>query len=188
MCVISNSIRQLHDEVLDNSAGELNGFYLQPSVGKITTEALNQSAGKLYPTGSILVGMYDTAALKMGVLDKAAASNQVCACLIPNESILVEWLYTAISIMKPFLLSQRKGCRQKNLILKMIKEFKLPIAGEAARKTFHVFAARVAQKVAEVEGMLGLDVSASEVDGRGNDGIDARIRSGGPSSDACQYY
>ena len=121
------------------SAGELNGFHLQPSVEKITTEALSQSAAKLYPAGSLLVGMYDTAALKMGVLDRAAASNQACACLIPNELVLVEWLYTAISIMKPHLLAQRKGCRQKNLSLKMIKGFSLPIADKAEQKDFAAF-------------------------------------------------
>ncbi len=121
------------------SAGELNGFHLRSSIEKITIEALNQSAAKLYPAGSLLVGMYDTAALKMGVLDKAAASNQACACLIPNDSVLVEWLYTAISIMKPHLLSQRKGCRQKNLSLKMIKGFNLPIADKAEQRDFAVF-------------------------------------------------
>ena len=121
------------------SAGELNGFHLRSSIEKITIEALNQSAAKLYPAGSLLVGMYDTAALKMGVLDKAAASNQACACLIPNDSVLVEWLYTAISIMKPHLLSQRKGCRQKNLSLKMIKGFNLPIADKAEQRDFAAF-------------------------------------------------
>ena len=121
------------------SAGELNGFHLRSSIERITIEALNQSAAKLYPAGSLLVGMYDTAALKMGVLDKAAASNQACACLIPNDSVLVEWLYTAISIMKPHLLSQRKGCRQKNLSLKTIKGFNLPIADKAEQRDFAVF-------------------------------------------------
>lgn len=121
------------------SAGELNGFHLRSSIERITIEALNQSAAKLYPAGSLLVGMYDTAALKMGVLDKAAASNQACACLIPNDSVLVEWLYTAISIMKPHLLGQRKGCRQKNLSLKTIKGFNLPIADKAEQRDFAVF-------------------------------------------------
>ena len=121
------------------SAGELNGFHLRSSIERITIAALTQSAAKLYPAGSLLVGMYDTAALKMGVLDKAAASNQACACLIPNDSVLVEWLYTAISIMKPHLLSQRKGCRQKNLSLKTIKGFNLPIADKAEQRDFAVF-------------------------------------------------
>ena len=41
--------------------------------------------------------------------------------------------------MKPHLLAQRKGCRQKNLSLKMIKGFSLPIADKAEQKDFAAF-------------------------------------------------
>ncbi len=52
------------------SAGELNTLYLEGSIEKITEEAIQESAAKLFKAGSMLVGMYDTAAFKMGILKK----------------------------------------------------------------------------------------------------------------------
>ena len=122
------------------SAGELNDYHLETSIEKITEDAIADSAAKLFPAGSLLVGMYDTAALKMGVLTKPSASNQACACLIPSyDCICVEWLYSAINVMKPHLLSQRKGCRQKNLSLKMIKEFEVPLPPLEEQTAFSTF-------------------------------------------------
>ena len=63
------------------SAGELNTLYLEGSIEKITEEAIQESAAKLFKAGSMLVGMYDTAAFKMGILKKLQASNQACACI-----------------------------------------------------------------------------------------------------------
>lgn len=62
---------------------------------------------------------------------------------------------------------------------------------KAARKTFEVFTARVAQRVVEAEKMLGRDVSASEVDGRGGDDFTfvSEIRDDEPSNDgwSCEF-
>lgn len=97
------------------SAGELNSLYLNNSIEKITDEAINCSSAKLFPAGSMLVGMYDTAAFKMGILKKTSSCNQACACVIPNENINIIWLYYELYLMKEYFLSQRRGVRQKNL-------------------------------------------------------------------------
>ena len=109
------------------SAGELNSLYLQGSVEKITQEALDDSAAKLFKQGSMLIGMYDTAAFKMGILRKASTSNQACACIEPNERVDVVWLYYTLLLMKDYFLQQRRGARQKNLNLGMLKSFEIPL-------------------------------------------------------------
>ena len=44
------------------SAGELNSLYLTESFEKITEEAVKNSSTKVFTKGSLLIGMYDTAA------------------------------------------------------------------------------------------------------------------------------
>ena len=110
------------------SAGELNGVYLPPSNERITAKAIEESSAKVFKKGSLLVGMYDTAAFKLGILTKAASSNQACANVFPNSTIcFVEWLYVNLLLMKDHFLKQRRGIRQQNLSLAMIKAFEVPV-------------------------------------------------------------
>lgn len=121
------------------SAGELNSLYLTDSIEKITQEAINNSSAKLFREGSMLVGMYDTAAFKMGILQKASASNQACACIEPNDRVNIVWLYHVLQQMKDYFLQQRRGVRQKNLNLGMIKSFEIPFADKALQNQFADF-------------------------------------------------
>ena len=56
------------------SAGELDSLYLKNSKEKITALAIEESSAKLFAAGSLLVGMYDTAALKLGIATKQCSS------------------------------------------------------------------------------------------------------------------
>ena len=125
------------------SAGELNSLYLNGSLEKITTEAINNSTAKLFKAGSMLIGMYDTAAFKMGILKKLSSSNQACACIEPNEKINIVWLYYALLLLKNYFLHQRRGVRQKNLNLGMIKSFKIPYVDKKEQNKFADFIKQV---------------------------------------------
>lgn len=127
------------------SAGELNSLYLPASKERITVEAIASSSAKLFPAHSLFVGMYDTAALKLGITTHQCSSNQACANLTPNESVSLIWLYYAISQLRPFLLRERSGCRQKNLSLKKIKDFDLPLPPLPLQREFAAFAERAAK-------------------------------------------
>lgn len=125
------------------SAGELNTLFLDGSVEKITEKAIENSSTKLFKEGSMLIGMYDTAAFKMGILKAASASNQACACITPNEKINIIWLYYELQMMKKYFLSQRRGVRQKNLNLGMIKSFEVPVADRMLQDEFADFVHQV---------------------------------------------
>ena len=120
----------------------MNSLYLNNSIEKITDEAINCSSAKLFPAGSMLVGMYDTAAFKMGILKKTSSCNQACACVIPNENINIIWLYYELYLMKEYFLSQRRGVRQKNLNLGMIKKFEIPVSKNEDQLIFADFVAQ----------------------------------------------
>ena len=110
------------------SAGELNSRYLVESKEKITSSALASSSAKLFEPYSMLIGMYDTAAFKLAILTNPSSSNQACANIaVKRELVNVEWLYDCCRFMKNHFLKNRRGVRQKNLNLGMIKEFELPV-------------------------------------------------------------
>ena len=123
------------------SAGELNSLHLGRSKERISLRAIEESSAKLVPPGSLFVGMYDTAALKMGITTKESSSNQACANLVPNGIVDLVWLYFAIDQLKPSLLAKRSGCRQKNLSLKKIKSFMVPLPDLDSQQGFSRFVA-----------------------------------------------
>ena len=109
------------------SSGELNDLYTIKPERTITDEGLDNSNAKLFPKGSLLAGMYDTAALKMSILDREAAFNQAIAGVKPNEQIDLVFILHAINFVKPNILSLRRGVRQKNLSLQKIKDIVLAV-------------------------------------------------------------
>ena len=109
------------------SSGELNEIHTRDPERTITGAGLNNSNAKLFPKGALLIGMYDTAALKMSILDREGTFNQAIAGVKPNERIEVEFVLHAINAIKPRLLLERRGVRQKNLSLGKIKEIAIPL-------------------------------------------------------------
>lgn len=116
------------------SSGELNNIFTETSERCITKDGLAGSSTKLFPKGSLLIGMYDTAALKMSILDRDGAFNQAIAGVKPNSNIDLIFVLHAINAIKPFLLSQRRGVRQKNLSLTKIKEISLDVPSIAEQQ------------------------------------------------------
>jgi type I restriction enzyme S subunit len=109
------------------SSGELNETFTKAPKELITPKGLEESNAKLFPKGSLLIGMYDTAALKMSILDRDAAFNQAIAGVKPNEKIDLKFILYAVNSRKFEILNQRRGVRQKNLSLAKIKNIALPI-------------------------------------------------------------
>ncbi|WP_019893720.1 restriction endonuclease subunit S [Allobaculum stercoricanis] len=136
------------------SAGELNSLYLPDSLEHISETALQQSSAKLFNKGTLMIGMYDTAALKMGILTEDSSSNQACANLNPKQGYNVVWLYYLFDIMKPIFLQERQGVRQKNLSLSKIKNFEVPFAPFTLQNEFADFVALVDKSKVAIQAAL----------------------------------
>jgi len=108
------------------SSGELNNLYTEEPKRFITQKGIENSNAKLFPKGSLLIGMYDTAALKMSIIDRDAAFNQAIAGVRPTEGLNLQFLLHSISAIKHNLLQQRRGVRQKNLSLRKIMNISIP--------------------------------------------------------------
>lgn len=109
------------------SSGELNELYTSAPERYISKLGLDNSNAKLFPPGSLLIGMYDTAALKMSLLDRAGAFNQAIAGVRPNAEIDLVFVLHAVNAIRDSILVQRRGVRQKNLSLAKIRGIELPV-------------------------------------------------------------
>ena len=109
------------------SSGELNDIYTSESNGKITPLGLKNSNAKLFPKGSLLVGMYDTAAFKMSILDREATFNQAISGIKPNNKINMYFLYLYFTANRDSYMKQRSGVRQQNLNKGFICDIEVPV-------------------------------------------------------------
>ena len=69
------------------TSGELNDLYIDNSIELITNDAILNSNTKLIPVGSLLLGMYDTAALKSSITKRELTCNQAIAYSNLNNTI-----------------------------------------------------------------------------------------------------
>ncbi len=97
------------------TSGELNEKYIYNSKEYITKKGFENSNTKLFPEGTLLVGMYDTAAFKMSILKEKATCNQAIVGIKPSEKFLPEFLYYQLTFLRPLVLNLRQGVRQQNL-------------------------------------------------------------------------
>lgn len=108
------------------TSGELNDIYISDANEKITKEALENSNAKLIEKGSLLLGMYDTAALKSSISTKKLACNQAIAySRLDDKKCDTKFVYYNIQLGRDYFKSQRRGVRQQNLNLSMIKDIEI---------------------------------------------------------------
>ncbi len=142
------------------SSGELNTIFTYKSERQITEQGLNNSNAKLFKKGSLLIGMYDTAALKMSILDRDGAFNQAIAGVRLNKQVQMEFLLYAINALKPKLLLERRGVRQKNLSLGKIKDIILPVPNLAVQQSIVNHINTLATKTKRLESIYQKKIEA----------------------------
>ena len=71
--------------------------------------------------------MYDTAAMKMIILQKESTFNQAIVGIAPNKFASTEYLYFALNYLKESILQHRRRVRKQNLSLAKIKNIEVPL-------------------------------------------------------------
>ncbi|MDR6640755.1 restriction endonuclease subunit S [Paenarthrobacter nitroguajacolicus] len=126
------------------SSGELGERRLGASAERINQAALSNSSAKMIPPGALLLGMYDTAALKSGITSVPSACNQAIAFSKLNDRVVTDYVYYAIQIGRSHFMRLQRGVRQKNLNLSMIRALRVPLPPIELQQAF-------ATRVAAVE-------------------------------------
>ena len=109
------------------SSGELDELHIDYSNEQITQLGLDNSSAKIFPEGSLLVGMYDTAAFKMSIINSPMAFNQAICGIQPNRKIDILFIYYQLQFLKNKILKQRVGVRQQNLNLSKMRNIEIVI-------------------------------------------------------------
>lgn len=153
------------------SSGELNELFTIDSNESITKEGLDNSNAKIFPKGSLLIGMYDSAAFKMSLLDRDAAFNQAICGVKANEKINLTFLYLYFLSNKEEYLRHRTGARQQNLTKGFICSIKIPLLPaeeqqsivqaieeemqlvNANKRLIEIFEQKIKDKISEVWGV-----------------------------------
>ncbi|HBI6883594.1 TPA: restriction endonuclease subunit S [Clostridium perfringens] len=137
------------------SSGELNNKYCFKSNEMITESAIIESAAKIIEVGSLLLGMYDTAALKSTINMIECSCNQAIAYSKLNENLVnTVYVYYCIQIGKEFYKSQQRGVRQKNLNLSMVKGLEILMPPLEFQNQFAEFVKQVDKLKFEMEKSL----------------------------------
>jgi type I restriction enzyme S subunit len=110
------------------SSGELEQMYISQSKEKISQYALENTSASLIKKGALLLGMYDTAALKSSIANVDCSCNQAIAFSeITNPSIKTIYVYLAIQYGKEHFKRLQRGVRQQNLNLEIIRQIQIPL-------------------------------------------------------------
>lgn len=109
------------------TSGELNDIYTTDPIKCISEDGYRNSSARLFPKGSLLIGMYDTAAFKMSILDRDATFNQAVCGIKPCEKLNMLFLLLYFAGNREAYLKMRVGARQRNLTKRFISELRIPI-------------------------------------------------------------
>lgn len=95
----------------------------------LTEEGLKNSSCNIYEKGSIVLAMYGQGKTRgnVGLLEIAAATNQACAVIKPNESFITEFLFYQLKYSYDDLRSLGRGGTQPNLNVGIVKDFEVVI-------------------------------------------------------------
>jgi type I restriction enzyme S subunit len=108
------------------TARELENIYTYDSIDKITDKAIKESAAKIIEPGSLLLGMYDTAALKSTINKVELSCNQAIAfSKLDEKKADTLFIYYAIQLGKTYFKRMQRGVRQKNMNLSMIRNLEI---------------------------------------------------------------
>jgi type I restriction enzyme, S subunit len=84
-----------------------------------------------------MLGMYDTAALKVSIAGVDCSCNQAIAFATLSQSkVETLYVYQAITIGREYFRRLQRGVRQKNLNLEMIRQIRIPFPTLEAQHDF----------------------------------------------------
>ena len=134
------------------SSGELERMYTLKSSESITEEAVTNSATKMIEAGSLLMGMYDTAAFKTSITTELSTCNQAIAFAKINEDKAnTIYVYFFILKAKAYFSKLQRGVRQKNLNLGIVKSLPIPLPPLPLQQQFAQLVERIERQKALIQ-------------------------------------
>ena len=108
-------------------SGELTDGLVSEVSEFISEEALAGSSAKLLPAGTLLIAMYGATVGKLGVLARAAATNQAVCAIFPPPEIDPRFLFWYLRRQRSNLIAKAVGGAQPNISQTILRDLELPI-------------------------------------------------------------
>ena len=126
------------------TSGELNDMYIKETSEHITKAALHASSAREIEKGAILLGMYDTAALKSSITTRVMSCNQAIAfATLDSAKANTVFVYFLIQLGKEHFRRLQRGVRQKNMNLGMIKGTSIILPPVELQNQFEEYVKRI---------------------------------------------
>ncbi len=109
------------------SSGELGPLFSPTTKECVSRFALEETSLKQVQVGSLMLGMYDTAAFKSSIASEDCSCNQAIAFskLDPSRADTI-FVYFAVQLASSRLRQLQRGIRQKNLNLSIVRKIQVP--------------------------------------------------------------
>ncbi|MEN4953687.1 restriction endonuclease subunit S [Stenotrophomonas sp. TWI819] len=138
------------------TSGELNDVYVHKSAEHISSNALRASSAKLMAPGTLMLGMYDTAAFKSSISTISSACNQAIAfSKLCADKVETLYVYYLLQFGKEHYKRLQRGVRQKNLNLSMVRETRVLYPSMMQQQQFVRIAERVLKHKATLQAQAG---------------------------------
>ena len=108
-------------------SGELTDGLVSEVSEFISEEALAGSSAKLLPAGTLLIAMYGATVGKLGVLARAAATNQAVCAIFPPPDLDRNFLFWFLRRQRSNLIAKAVGGAQPNISQTILRDLELPI-------------------------------------------------------------
>ncbi len=108
-------------------SGELTDGLVSEVSEFISEEALAGSSAKLLPAGTLLIAMYGATVGKLGVLARAAATNQAVCAIFPPPELDPKFLFWYLRRQRSNLIAKAVGGAQPNISQTILRDLELPI-------------------------------------------------------------
>jgi type I restriction enzyme, S subunit len=108
-------------------SGELTDGLVSEVSEFISEEALAGSSAKLLPAGTLLIAMYGATVGKLGVLTRAAATNQAVCAIFPSPELDPKFLFWYLRRQRSNLIAKAVGGAQPNISQTILRDLELPI-------------------------------------------------------------
>ncbi len=110
-------------------SGDLPDGPILSTQEQITEIGLMNSSAKLLPKGTISLALYGATIGKLGVLTFQAATNQACANVVPDPSLVdADYLFLFLLSQRRDLIEQGQGGAQPNISQEIVKAHPIFIA------------------------------------------------------------
>lgn len=106
-------------------SGELNDDYIFETEEHITEAGLKNSSAKLFPSGTVLIALYDATVGKTSILRINASTNQAICGITPGPDVDADFLRYHLISLRRELLSHRYGGAQPNISQQIVRNQKI---------------------------------------------------------------